>query len=305
MSRERALIIANPAASSFTGAAFREASRVLASRWELEQHWPERPEITHSLTREAADRGIGAVFAMGGDGVVHHAAQGLVGSDVPLGVIPSGTTNVLARILGLPNRAVPAAHHHLEGERRTMPTVRLTLERHDGERATRHALFALGFGFDADVVELAEAAGHRKRTLGAAHYAISTLRQFIGYVGRRPHALIDVGAGGRDAVAAQVQLHDIYTYFGPVPLRAGPPSPGALTIATYRRLTPWMVPGLVLGALTGRWSSVRNVEVALDLAHATINAVDDPLHAQADGEPLGRVQSVEVDLAPASLTVLA
>ena len=55
MSRERALIIANPAASSFTGAAFREVSRVLSGRWDLEQHWPESPDITHALSREAPE----------------------------------------------------------------------------------------------------------------------------------------------------------------------------------------------------------------------------------------------------------
>ncbi|UCG40757.1 MAG: hypothetical protein JSV07_00445 [Acidimicrobiia bacterium] len=305
MSRDRALIIANPAASSFTGAAFREVSRVLSDRWDLEQHWPESPSITHALTREAPERGITAVFAMGGDGVVHHAAQGLVGTDVPLGVIPSGTTNVLARILELPSRAIAAGHHHLEATVRVVPTIRLTVEQEDGETTRTHALFALGFGFDADVVELAEAAGHRKRTLGAAHYAISTVRQFMGYVGRRPHAMVDVGDGPKDAVAAQVQLHDIYTFFGPIPLRAGPSSPGALTVATYRKLTPWMLPGLAIGAATGRGGQVHNVEVALDRSTVKITAVDDPLHAQADGEPLGQVHSVIVDLAPDSLRVFA
>ncbi|NND85001.1 MAG: hypothetical protein HKN46_07605 [Acidimicrobiia bacterium] len=304
MSRDRALIIANPAASSFTGAAFREVSRVLSARWDLEQHWPESPSITHTLTNEAAGRGITAVFAMGGDGVVHHAAQGLVGTGVPLGVIPSGTTNVMARILDLPGKAIGTAHHHLRGTSKVMPTIRLTVEQEDGHTTTTHALFALGFGFDADVVELAEAAGHRKRTLGGAHYAISTVRQFVGYVGRRPHAMVDVGDGPRDAVAAQVQLHDIYTYFGPVALRAGPPSPGALTVATYRRLTASMVPGLAIGAISGNLGKVRNVEVTVDRAAASITAVDTPLHAQADGEPLGAVHAVTIDLAPDSLHVL-
>ncbi len=305
MSRERALIIANPAASSFTGAAFREACHVLSDRWELEQHWPESPAITHALTKEAPDRGVSAVFAMGGDGVVHHAAQGLIGSGIPLGIIPSGTTNVLARILGLPKRSIPAAHHHLDATPKLLPTIRLEVGRKGGLTTIAHALFALGFGFDADVVELAEAAGHRKRTLGAAHYAISTLRQLLGYMGRRPHAIVDLGNGERDVVATQVQLHDIYTYFGPIPLKAGPSSPGALTIATYGRLTPWMVPGLALGALTGNLGRVSNVEVTTEQRDAVITAVDAPLHAQADGEPLGEVQTVRVGFAGESLSVLS
>ncbi len=65
-----------------------------------------------------------------------------------------------------------------------------------------------------------------------------------------------------------------------------------------------MVPGLAIGAVTGRGGNVRHVEVALDRSAATITAVDAPLHAQADGEPLGEVHAVTVDLAPDSLRVL-
>ena len=38
---------------------------------------------------------------MGGDGVAHHVGNALVGTDTALGLIPVGTTNVLARILGI------------------------------------------------------------------------------------------------------------------------------------------------------------------------------------------------------------
>src|SRR4051794_21697998 len=52
--------------------------------------------------RRAVESGTGLVIAAGGDGTVSSVAAGVVGKEVPLGIIPLGTANVLAGELGIP-----------------------------------------------------------------------------------------------------------------------------------------------------------------------------------------------------------
>lgn len=54
------------------------------------------------LARTAVADRPDAVVALGGDGLVHLAVQALAGTGVPLGIVPAGTANDLARVLGIP-----------------------------------------------------------------------------------------------------------------------------------------------------------------------------------------------------------
>jgi diacylglycerol kinase (ATP) len=58
---------------------------------------------TDSLTavRAAVDAGVDAVAVCGGDGIVHLAANVLAGGDIPLGVLPAGSGNDIADLLGI------------------------------------------------------------------------------------------------------------------------------------------------------------------------------------------------------------
>ena len=61
------------------------------------------------LAREAAEAGVDAVVVYGGDGTVTEAAAGLVGTEVPLAILPGGTANAIALALGIPTDLEAAA----------------------------------------------------------------------------------------------------------------------------------------------------------------------------------------------------
>ena len=58
------------------------------------------PGHAGEIARRAVDRGADLILVAGGDGTINEAVNGMVHSDVPLGILPAGTANVLANELG-------------------------------------------------------------------------------------------------------------------------------------------------------------------------------------------------------------
>jgi diacylglycerol kinase family enzyme len=80
----------------------------------------DRAGAVTELAGRAAAEGASRVVVCGGDGTVREAAQGLRHTGVPLGIVPLGTANVLARELGLPLTPGPAAAVASRGPTRTV-----------------------------------------------------------------------------------------------------------------------------------------------------------------------------------------
>lgn len=100
----RGQLIYNPMAGKFPSEPLIErAGKILsANGWDIDiVQAKSRTHITR-LAKRAAVMGIDTVFIAGGDGSLHKAAEGLLGSQTALSVLPSGTANVWAQELGLP-----------------------------------------------------------------------------------------------------------------------------------------------------------------------------------------------------------
>lgn len=299
---KRLLLVANPAASGFTGGLFRTVTSLLASSYEIEPAWPVSPEEVRQVSAQAAADGFDVVVGFGGDGVVHHVANGITGTETALGIIPAGTTNVLARLLRIPARPRKAAELLLEDSNRvSAPLARIDL---GDPPTTSYATFGTGIGYDAEVVERAESQPYRKYWFGSVHYARSAISALVSdYRTRKPRLRVTAGERETDAVTVLAQVHAPYTYFGKLPL--GVPGGTGLTIIAFERLPLRRAPGILIRALRqGNLERVRGVQVWRDVER--IEVVADPEEAaQADGEMLGRSGRFVISTEPDALNVIA
>ncbi|GMQ98552.1 MAG: hypothetical protein BMS9Abin17_1069 [Acidimicrobiia bacterium] len=227
-----ALLIANPSASQFTGGLYREVVSALKPGFELSTEWPISALETGVATHAAVKAGIDVVFAMGGDGVAHHVANSLVGSETALGLIPAGTTNVLSRILGIHQKPIVAARSAPDFSPVPTDMVRVESTTEFGV-SERYATFSLGVGFDADVVEAAETRPFAKSRFGGVHYATTAVgRLLTSWRTQYPNLRVECDGDRFDAVVALTQVHNPYTYFGRMPLHlTDDPPDGIATLA--------------------------------------------------------------------------
>lgn len=121
------------------------------------------------------------VVAAGGDGTINEVVNGLMAAPTdavpPLGIVPLGTANVLAREVGLGDDADAVAATLLgDGELAYRPG------RLRSGDAIRHFIMMAGIGFDADVVGKVDL--RWKRLLGRGAYGLASAGRFLAY---RPH----------------------------------------------------------------------------------------------------------------------
>ncbi|HSZ40953.1 MAG TPA: diacylglycerol kinase family protein [Trebonia sp.] len=136
------------------------------ANWESRFVVTEKVQAGIDAAHDAAVRGADLVVAVGGDGTVRGCAEGLADSPVPLGIVPLGTANLLARTLGIPLHPEPALGVALAATAASTCTHRrIDLATADDAPFTAMA----GMGLDAAVV----AATRLKHHLGWLAYAIS------------------------------------------------------------------------------------------------------------------------------------
>tara|TARA_R110002096_G_scaffold378222_3_gene572086 strand:+ start:12904 stop:13806 length:903 start_codon:yes stop_codon:yes gene_type:complete len=103
-------------------------------------------EVGHAsqIAREAVEKKVDAVIAVGGDGTVNEIAKSLVHTDVALGLIPCGSGNGFARHLKIP----------LNSEKAIQRINEFNVKKIDAAKINREVFVAsAGFGFDAQVSE--------------------------------------------------------------------------------------------------------------------------------------------------------
>jgi diacylglycerol kinase (ATP) len=169
--RRRGLLVHNPMA----GGARRIdvpgiVERAVARNLELLAVPTEGPRHATELVAARLGDALDLVAVAGGDGTVGEVAEALLGTDVPIAILPTGTANVVAREYGI-SLTLAEAERTLTSSRRRPITV--------WHAAGRTSLIGAGVGFDARVMK--NVAPWLKRALGRTGYSWTATLEWLRY----------------------------------------------------------------------------------------------------------------------------
>lgn len=285
---DRALVVVyNPAAAAGgradeVRAAF--AERGVAPRW-MEMT---RSDPGVALARRAVEEGGRIVVAAGGDGTVRACAEGVLDSGVPLGIIPLGTGNLLARNLGVPRDPGAAVEVVLEGIERTIDI---------GSANGEPFVAVAGMGLDARMMKAA--VPEMKARLGPLAYVATAFRHL-----RRSPFPVELELDGderrvyRSTMVLVGNLPEL-----PGGLRVFPdadPQDGWLDVLIVEASGMWGWLKAIASVLVRRrhgpvhYHRARRIRVVSPFAEPY----------EVDGEERGRTRELEVVVRPGALRVL-
>jgi YegS/Rv2252/BmrU family lipid kinase len=291
----RVFAVLNPVAGSFRSNALRlalerdlpEADRI------FEVHETDLGDPVAGVVCEAVKRGCDLVVAAGGDGTVSAVATGLVGSSVPLGIIPLGTANVLARELCIPLE-LQAACRLLGGPHATA--------RIDAMRVGRACyLTQLGVGIDALMIR--DTRREHKQRFGRMAYLWTAAVHLLGFQRRRFVLSID---GRVERVRASQIVVANSGVLGQPPLRWGPdirPDDGRLDVCIVRARNLVDYLKIFWYVVSGQHHRSPNVRYLGARSSVTIANRRGRLPVQGDGEIIGTTP-VTVEVVQQAVAVL-
>ncbi|HET7446259.1 MAG TPA: diacylglycerol kinase family protein [Solirubrobacterales bacterium] len=312
--KKRMLIIVNPYATTVSDRLRNLVVYALQGRFEVEAVSTQAQNHATELSREARDKGYDVVVAFGGDGTLNEVANGLAGSDLPVAVLPGGSTNVVCRTLGIPNDVVDATEHLLSLADDWRPR-KIDL----GKVDDRHFVFACGVGLDATVVRRVDENPKLKAKAGPYYYSWAGISGFYRkYLLKAVRVRVEVpGSSPVEGVTAIAQNSDPLTYFGNKPIRVCDGiaiDDGTLSLAVLKRAAQRDMPTLIGRLLGGKKTAVGHKQVVHfdDVLGATVTSVSKekdgspkPFPVQVDGDYIGDRTKVTLAAEPAALTIVA
>lgn len=178
--RSLIILISNPAARGASPKKFASASAFLREKgFDTEILLTEKSGDATRLAEESVGKRPFAVMAAGGDGTINEVINGMAWSDVPLAILPLGTTNVLAKELGIPEDLKGAMDTAVSRQSRTVSLGRIELNPETDSAFSRYFCLMAGIGFDGAAVHGMNKAVKKKS--GKAAYILSGLKNLLHY----------------------------------------------------------------------------------------------------------------------------
>ena len=168
-------LVYNPASGRFPYGILAERAADLFRKhgWQLRVEKTRDSAHITCLAKQAANDGMDAFFIAGGDGSINLAAAGLVGTETALGVLPTGTSNVLAQEFGLPGLSWTRWLALEESANRLAKAGARWID--IGLCNGKPFLLWAGIGLDAFIVHRIRQREHWVKNFAVAHYLTTTL----------------------------------------------------------------------------------------------------------------------------------
>jgi len=312
--KKRMLLIVNPYATTVSDRLKNLVVYALQGRFDVEAVSTQAQNHATEIGREALDGGYDVVVAFGGDGTLNEVVNGVAGTDLPVAILPGGSTNVVARTLGMPNDVVDATEHLLSLVDDWRPR-RIDL----GMVDDRYFVFGCGAGIDASVVKRVDRNPTMKGNAGPYYYSWAGISSFYRKYLVNPvrmRATVD-GSEPVEGITTIAQNSDPFTYFASRPIRVCEGiaiDDGTLSLAVLKRAAQRDMPTLINRLFSETRPAARHKQVSHfdDVAHAVVETISvdkhgavRPLPIQVDGDYIGERDRIELKAVPSALTIVA
>ena len=247
-----------------------------------------------AIARQAVAAHVDLVIAAGGDGTIRAVADALAHTGIPLGLVPAGTGNLLARNLDLPLEEVDAIEVALSGQVRQLDLVKIIVD----DRAPEHFAVMAGIGVDAMIMD--ETDEGLKDKVGSAAYFVAAAKA----LGRLP-VRMTVQLDGNRPVRRQAMLcviGNVGTLRGNLTLIPGArPDDGLLDIyiASPRRFRHWVKIALRLMTRHAK----KDDQVDQHTGKRVRIRIHEKDNYQLDGDVVGEATTLDAEIQPGALAL--
>lgn len=288
------IVIFNPTAKRASKRALSKASDFLRSKgYRVEILYTKNKGHAEVLAKDAVKERPSLIIAGGGDGTFNEVVNGIAGSDIPMAILPMGTTNVLAKEIGVPENAEHAMEFALSKKPRSVSLGKISII-HNSSLITRYFILMAGIGFDGEAVfRIKELI---KRISGKGAYIFSGFETLSSY---SPEELtIDID--GRTYSGYSVIISKVAKYGGNFKItpdaRLTDPSFYVCIFKGKRRID---ILKYVMGIITGTHLRFADVEY-IKANHVEVKG---NAHIQIDGDYFGK-GTADIGIAPDALRLV-
>ncbi|MFC1490637.1 diacylglycerol/lipid kinase family protein [Candidatus Latescibacterota bacterium] len=289
----RVLIIANPIVGidkEKRAVVENIVSRISKKDGTAEVTYSFKPGFGEKYSSISPFEGYNAVFAAGGDGTINDVASGLVGTDIPLGIIPLGTGNGFARGLNIP----------LDPESFTEVLLNNKTKSIDVGKISSHYFFSTtGIGYDAKIAYDFNKSPKTKRTMFG--YFMVALKDYFVTRSEKVTLFVDGKTLERKIFALTVANTPQYGG-GAIIAPEANPSSGKMLAVVIPKISLFKMISAIKKLFNGTIHELSEMEY-IEFKNLRIKRSNPGLY-HVDGEPYKGNPNLNISIHPSSINVI-